>query len=152
MAVGTVSGVNLEDQWQLISSVTASGTSITFNSLSGYKHLWLVVRSITKSGADYLAVRPNNDSTAGNYAITWSVGTQSQILFGGTTASAQAAAFRIYNIDQAAPHKIEGIYDSAVFGPIDTYANPVAVTSLVVYTYSGATFTGGTVALYGIAA
>jgi hypothetical protein len=152
MAVGTVSGINPEDNWQLISSVTASGTSVTFSSLTGYKHLWITGRGITKSASDYVAMRPNNDATTGNYALTWSVGTTNTSLIAGTTATAQGVSAKIYNIDQAIPHKIDGTYDGNQWGPADSYVNPVAITSLVIYNYTTGSFTGGTLSLYGIAA
>jgi hypothetical protein len=152
MAVGTVSGITPEDNWQLISSVTASGTSVTFSSLTGYKHLWITGVGITKSVSDYVGMRPNNDSTAGDYGLGWSAGTTGTALIASTTASAQGVSARIYNIDQAVPHKIEGTYDSNQWSPADAYVNPVVITSLVIHCYTTASFTGGTLSLYGIPA
>ena len=152
MAVGTVSGISPEDNWQLISSVTASGTSHTFSSLTGYKHLWIVGQGITKSAVDYVGVRPNNDTTVGNYGLTWSIGTSPTFLISGATATAQGVSARIYNVNQAIPHKVEGTYDANQWGPGDAYVNPVVITSLVVHIYTTASFTGGTLSLYGIPA
>ena len=153
MAVGTVSGIVPEDNWQLITSVTASGTSITFSSLSGYKHIWIVGQSITKSASVNIGIRPNNDSSAGSYCMSWTGGTDTQFLIAPATASSQASAFRIFNIDKSIPHDIEGEYDPADWIPQAAYVNPVPITSLVVRTSNGsATFTGGTFYVYGIPA
>ncbi len=151
MAVGTVSGVNLDEQWQLISSVTPSGTSITFNNLTGYKHIWIAGSNITKSASTPIGIRPNNDTTVGSYAWQQS-GNDNKFYVGTTTAGSHALNFKIYNIDQAAPHKVESVSDST-YNNYDAYTNPVAITSIVVFTWNGtATFTGGTIAAYGIPA
>jgi len=151
MAVGTVSGVNLEEQWQLISSTTASTTSMTFNGFTGYKHIWIVGNSITKSASTPIRIRPNNDTAVGSYAWSQS-GNDSSFYVGTTTATAHAFSFRIYNIDQAAPHRVESVSDS-LYNGYDAYTNPVAITSIIVYPYNGtASFTGGTISVYGIAA
>jgi hypothetical protein len=151
MAVGTVSGSNLDEQWQLISSVTPSGTSVTFSSLAGYKHIWIIGNAITKSASTAISIRPNNDSSIGAYAWAQS-GNDSRFYAGVTTATASALSFKIYNIDQAAPHKVESVSDS-LYNGYDAYVNPVAITSITVLNANGtATFTGGTLAIYGIAA
>lgn len=155
MAVGTVSGVDPQDNWQLISSSTPSGTSVTFSSLSGYKHLWVVGKGITKSAADYVGMRPNNDTTAGNYAtITVSSGVGNKFLISGYTGEAQAFSAKIYDIDKTIPHLVEWGYSDVSYGlPSDAYVNPVAITSLVIFNQGGsATFSGGTLYLYGIPA
>jgi hypothetical protein len=45
MATSNVSAIDREE-WQLIESKSASGTSVTFNAFSGYKHLWLTGKAI----------------------------------------------------------------------------------------------------------
>jgi len=150
MAVSNVSTVD-RDEWQLITSVTPSGTSVTFNSFSGYKTLWLVGRQVTKSASEYPMVRVNNNTTAGNNAVNDASGTRQGILINNITASAQGFSFKIYDVDKAIPHKIEAEFENSQNG--DAYADPVVVTSLVLTTAGGtATYTGGTVYLYGIAA
>ena len=153
MATGSVSAIDREE-WQLITSTAATGTSVTFNAFSGYKHLWLVGKAITKSSTDYVAVRPNNNSTSGNYAQTYGSGTESKFLTYGSTASSQAVSFQIYDVDKTTPKKAFASYDASVPTlPQDAFIDTVAVTSLVVYTNGGsATFTGGTFYLYGIVA
>lgn len=150
MAVSNVSTVD-GDEWQLITSVTPSGTSVTFNNFSGYKTLWLVGKQVTKSPSEYPMVRVNNNVTAGNNAVNDSSGTRQGILIQNLTASAQGFSFKIYDVDKAIPHKIEAEFDNSQNG--DAYADPVVVTSLVLTTAGGSsTYTGGTVYLYGIAA
>lgn len=150
MAVGTVSAIE-PNQWQLITSVTPSGTSVTFNSFSGYKTLWLVGKQVTKSTSDYPMVRVNNNTTAGNNAVNDASGTRQGILINNLTASAQGFSFKIYDVDKEIPHKIEAEFENSQNG--DAYVDPVVVTSLVLTTAGGtATYTGGTVYLYGIAA
>ena len=117
MAVGTVSGVNLDEQWQLITSAAATGASLTFSSLSGYKHIWITGVAITKSGGDYITVRPNNDTSAGSYSQGWNAGTETRWLATKDTATASGFSFKIYNIDQSAPHKIESGADYTVITP-----------------------------------
>ena len=152
MAVGTVSGVNLDEQWQLISTVAASGTSITFSSLTGYKHLWIAGTSITKSAGTPVLVRPNNDNTVGDYAWSQS-GNDSRFYVGNNSAGSHAVSFKIYNIDQSVPHKIETVNDGGYDSNGEAYVNPVPITSIVVGTWDGVTtFTGGTFYLFGIAA
>jgi hypothetical protein len=152
MAVGTVSGSNLDEQWQLITSTAATGSSLTFSSLSGYKHIWITGVAITKSSADYVVMRPNNDTSAGSYATSWQSGGSTQFLSSSSSATSQATSFKIYNIDQSAPHKIEGASDYTIVTPQDAYINPVPITSILVKNFSNATFTGGTFYVYGIAA
>ena len=155
MAVGTVSGISPDDQWQLISTTTPSGTSFSLTGFTGYKHIWIVGVNVTKSGSDYPGMRPNNDSSAGYYSTaTVSSGTATRFLLAGQTASAQAFSGKIYDVDKSIPHKVEWGYDSAAFtNPTDGYMNPVPITSVNIITNNGSvTYTGGTVYVYGIPA
>jgi hypothetical protein len=154
MAVGTVSGVDPADNWQLITSVTPSGTSTTFSSLSGYKHIWITGKSITTSAAAYISVRPNNDTAVGSYASYYSSGDLSQFYVNGNAANTRAFHAKIYNIDQTVPHLFEpsGAEGVGSQGGVSVYTNPVAITSLVVFLSGSVTFTGGTMYIYGIPA
>ncbi len=153
MAVGTVSGLNLDEEWQLISSVTASGTSITFNSLSGYKTLWLVGRRITKNSDDIIAVHFNGNTTGGDYGQYWGGGVNGKFIIQNSTATAQAATFKVYDIHKAIPHKVEVAYvPSTDPGLPSVYAVPEVITSLIVTCWSGGSYSGGTFYLYGIPA
>ena len=154
MAVGTVSGVDQQDNWQLISTTTPSGASFSLSGFTGYKHIWIVGVNVTKSASDFPGMRPNNDSSAGYYSTaTVSSGTATRFLLAGSTASAQAFSGKIYDIDKTIPHKVEWGYDSAAFtNPTDGYMNPVAITSVTLMMNGSATYTGGTVYVYGIPA
>jgi len=152
MATGSVSAIDREE-YQLIESKSATGLSVTFNAFSGYKHLWLTGKAITKSGSTQIAVRPNNNSTTGSYAIVRDAGETVEFLMQGTASGASAASFQIFDVDKTTPKKVNTSY--IIGGPQneqDAYIDTVAVTSLVVFTYNGtSTFTGGTFYLYGIA-
>lgn len=145
MAVGTVSSINY-DNWQLITSVTPSGTSVTFNNISGYKTLWLT-GNITKNATDFVTIRPNNDSSASSYATPYTA--PEFYLVYNTTG---AVSFKIYDCDREVPHKVEFFTDlSTGCNPGDAYVAPNVITSIVVRTQSSSTFTAGTLRLYGIA-
>jgi len=153
MATSNVSAIDREE-WQLIESKSATGTSVTFNAFSGYKHLWLTGIAITKSAGDHLAIRPNNNSTQGVYAHPWAAGEQTKFLASGNTASSQAISFQIYDVDKTTPKRAVSNWDTTIVtSDKDAFIDTVAVTSLVVTTNGGtATFTGGTFYLYGIVA
>lgn len=158
MAVGTVSGITPEDNWQLIATTSAAGTSsVTFNSFSGYKKLLLTVRGITKSGSSsYLGVQLNGDTASGNYASSVIEGTANQFIAGYDTAGASASYFWIENVDQSVPHKVSGINWSTTVGDGGEryYLNPVPITSLRLFNWqsTSAPWTGGTIQLWGIPA
>ena len=78
---------------------------------------------------------------------------RTMFLCANDSSTAHAFGFKMYNIDQSIPHKVEcAYYYGEVATGSDGYMNPVPVTSLTVKNYSGATFTGGTLAIYGIPA
>lgn len=143
MAVGTVSSINY-DNWQLITSTTPSGSSVTFNNFSGYKTLW-VVGSVTKSDASNTRVRPNNDTATGSYASPYVAGA-----FYLNDAASLGISFKIYDVDREVPHKVEFSTNFAGNSNGNAYTAPNVITSLVLSPDSG-TFTGGTLRLYGIA-
>jgi hypothetical protein len=153
MATGNVSAIDREE-WQLIESKSATGTSVTFNAFSGYKHLWLTGKAIDKSGSDGISVRPNNNSTQGNYVAGADDGTDTRFRVAGTIAATQAMSFKIYDVDKTTPKQVSCSYAYVVpENEQDAFIDTVAVTSLRVYTNGGSvTFTGGTFYLYGIVA
>tara|TARA_R110000868_G_scaffold233647_1_gene487400 strand:+ start:181 stop:648 length:468 start_codon:yes stop_codon:yes gene_type:complete len=155
MAVGTVSGVDPQDNWQLISSVTASGTSVVFSSLTGYKDIWINGRSITKAANDYPFISVNSDTSVGNYGISGgSSGQRAGFLCASVSGTAPSAfGFKIYNIDQTIPHRVDCNFDGHEMStPADGYFNPVAITSITVKTLNGTAYNGGTISIYGIPA
>lgn len=155
MAVGTVSGIDPQDNWQLITSttITSGQTSQTYSSLSGYKHLLLTARSVIGTAGELIAVRPNNDTSSGNYVLN---GTgrmsyfQFAYYFDGSTAT--AGAFEIKNIDKALPHEVW--YSSANTNAAQGkqyWVKPEVITSLNL-SATGGSWTSGTIELYGIPA
>lgn len=155
MAVGTVSGVNLDEEWQLVGSQAMSGlNTYTFSGLTGYKTYWLVGKALTNGTADIPAIRINGDTAAGSYASSWSHQNNGNIfLVGANGTGARTFSFKIYDVLKSIPHKVESTpYDNSAISAADAYLDPTAVTSITIKTYSNNNFTGGTVYLYGIAA
>ena len=156
MAVGTVSGIEPDDNWQLVASQAMSGLNThTFSSLSGYKTYWVVGKALTNSTADIIAVRINGDSSAGSYASFWAIsGNNGYFLTTQNAASSKAFTLEIKNADKSVPHQVKSTaYASS--NPTtngDAYVDPVPVTSITVAAYASNNFSGGTVYLYGIAA
>ena len=162
MAVGTVSGINYDDAWQLISSTTASGASVTFSGLDGlYKELMVTYRSLTTSAVCGLAVRFNGDSTNYNYGATsvWQAAYSEPViayipLTAYTNYTDHASGYvKIKNTNLAIPHTVEG--GGYVANSIDGLYNPStpsAINSLLVKTTNTATFTAGTIQVWGVAA
>ena len=159
MAVGTVSGVNPDEQWQLIATNTMSAaTSTTFSSLSGYKTYIIVTKNLTQSGASYGIIRFNGDSTAGNYGSSafWDNG-QNQYTNTGIAswgfAGGGVGGFTTYtivrNADSALP-KITETHGYLTHNGNGIWVNTSAITSIS-FTASTGTFTGD-VLLYGIPA
>jgi hypothetical protein len=155
MAVGTVSGVNQTDNWQLVSSVTPSSTAVTFNSISGYSRLMVVWKAMTTSASVWTYLRVNNDATAGNYASisTYTSADQLQsnsyIVLDGTPATTHSGLIVIENTDKSIPHQISDL--TAVY--VSSYSAAILLASPITrIDILGGTFTGGTVELWGVAA
>ena len=158
MAVGTVSGINPDEEWQLVGSQAMSGlNTYTFSGLTGYKTYWLVGKGIANASASIPAVRINGDASTGSYAAGWSLsaGANASIfLIGPSATTARAVSFKIYDALKSIPHKVETtMYLDTGMSPSagDAYIDPVAITSITFKEYSNINFTGGTVYLYGIA-
>ena len=147
MATGTVSSVT-GDVWQQISSVTPSGTYVSFSSISGYKKLMVICKDVSRSASGSMTLTFNNDTTAGNYPL----GTGSMIISPSLSASNVGVASVIDDVNLAIAHRVS----AEVSGyPFRYWYNPVAITSVEVYpgvAGSGATWSSGTIYLYGIAA
>ena len=157
MAVGTVSGVDPADNWQLIASNTPSAAATsTFSSISGYRKLMLVFK-YTTSAAGCMIVRFNGDSTNGNYASYQSFYTnganysQTYINLGvyGYTSQVRTGYIEINNVDKSMPHPINGTaWEGSISG---LYFDPNPITSIVLSGEGGGNISG-TFYLYGIAA
>ena len=155
MAVGTVSGVNQTDNWQLISSVTPSSTAVTFNSISGYSRLMVVYKAMTTSANVWIYLRVNNDATAGNYAsiATYTsannLESNNYIVLNGTPSNNHSGLIVIENTDKSIPHQISDLANAVVsqYSAAILLASPITRVDIL-----GGTFTGGTVQLWGVAA
>lgn len=153
MAVGTVSGVNPDDAWQSISSVTASGSSVAFSSLSGYKKYMIIAKSITNSAASTVLMTFNGTSTNYESIIEQQDRTQSGIYVSYLANDATPGWMTtINNADSSTGPKTtfgwESNYSATIYGFWD---NTSPITSITL-TRSTGTFTGGTITLYGVAA
>lgn len=162
MAVGTVSGVNPDDTWQLVSSQSASGASITFSSLSGiYKELMISYRNVITSATCGLAVRFNGDSTNYNYGGTavWQA-QYSEVAISYIPLTAYGAYtdhangwMKVKNTNSAMPHTVEG--GGYVADSINGLYNPstaAVISSVIVKPNNSANFSSGTIELWGIPA
>jgi hypothetical protein len=164
MAVGTVSTIE-QDNWQLIASgsPTASSSSYSFSSISGYKTLMIAFKKVVTSADTGLYARFNGDSTDRNYnsmvngySVTGDYKTDGMSLTGypqgATTGVTGYAVINYANSTTMFKTMQEGAsYVSNKYAGI--WANNVdPISSIVIYT-TGGTFTGsGTFYLYGIAA
>jgi len=162
MAVGTVSGLNLDDQWALINTTTqSSGTSLTFSSLGGYKKLMVTFTGFTQSGSGNAVVTLNGSTayTFGSY-IYWlnvlqNTFTGVPLNYTGFAVNANDGWFIVDAATANSPiKKITGQAHDAnntYLGNIDgTCMTTSQVTSLTIT--SPTAFTAGTFSIYGIAA
>jgi hypothetical protein len=157
--------------FDLLSTTTLSGASVSINVSSAYKHLQVLITGVYASGNVQIIVRPNNNSTAADYYIK-------QLNVNGTTLSAdqfngatQAGFvadigssstatltgflnFNFYDYNSANGKYVEGSSFTKEVGlnHWTRYHNGVffgtAITSFTILTGSG-TFSGGTVKIYG---
>ena len=156
MAVGTVSGIDPADNWQLITSQAMNGlNTYTFSSLSGYKTYWLVGKAMITGTAEVIQVRINGDSSGASYANMFSAdGNGGGFMLTPNITTSRAFSFQIDNADKAVPHQVRANTYASGYptSPGDAYIDAVAITSLTVRTNGGSNFSSGTVFLYGIAA
>lgn len=158
MAVGTVSGVNSDDVWQLIATANpSSATSTDFTSISGYKKL-MITYSVTFATDDRFFLRFNGDSTSGNYG---SIGVlysnlgatrqYQQIVMSAYPDSTTAGYVSFRDTDKTTPKFID---DFAGFGTgtlNGVYFGTSPISSINIFPGSGYAYTG-TIKLYGVAA
>jgi hypothetical protein len=158
MAVGTVSGIEQENNWQLIASNSPTGTTTaaSFTSISGYKRVMVVWKALRTGANAWLYLKVNNDTTVGNYvsSTTYSNAnnneSESLLVLDGTDRTNHTGMIVIENVDKATPHEVsnfaayqttqwtQGILSSAPITRIDLY-NSVS------------NFSSGTVELWGVA-
>lgn len=154
------------EKWEVISSVTASGSTVSFTSISGYRKLKLIASPTTTSTGTTLNVRFNSDSGSNySYANNRSYNSAASNLgvsirtnqigvgpFGGTFG----VSLTVENINTTGIKTFSGY--STTTGSGNSYADEIpqgdyettsAITSLQIIT--GSTFTGGNVTLFGVA-
>ena len=151
MAVGTVSGVDPANNWQLISTTTiSSGTAnYTLNGFDGYKTIMVLGKNIVKS-ADQITVAQFNGVTSGGvYNCINANG--SYFFTGGSHATSGTITMIVNDVDKSIGHQVEFTGYSA-YGEIAYYTDPVPITSIKIYNNGGATYTSGTIYVYGIPA
>jgi len=150
----------------LISTTTLSGASVTLSSIpSTYVHLQLFFENMTNNTADgVLRIAPNG-GTDYAYANTISNGTVGQygpsyirnVTNLARTETANSIIVTIYNyaMDDFVPFTLDGgirlasSYQGETVSGYTYAASGSGITSLVI-TNSGGTWSGGTVALYGV--
>jgi hypothetical protein len=159
MAVGTVSGLNTDDPWQLISTATPSAaTTTTFSSISGYKKLRIVYSlTPTLDAVQGFYLQFNGDSTAGNYgsiAVMYTSNNKragDRIYISGYTEPVASAGFAtISDTDKTTPKTLTEFASMGASSASGIWLGSSAVTS-VLFGLSGGTYTG-TIYLYGVAA
>jgi hypothetical protein len=157
MAVGTVSGIEQENNWQLISTNTpTSGTATTFTSISGYKRLMVVWKALTTGTSQWLYLKVNDNTTAGNYASHTGYpgvndnSASTTIILNGHTRAINSGMLIIENANQSTPHEtsLSIDYGYSYADPSILLADPITRVDIWI---SASSFTGGTVQLWGIA-
>jgi hypothetical protein len=173
MGASQVPATTGSDNWVLISSVTptASASTLSFTSISGYKKLLLSVRSPGSSAPATYNLTFNSD-TGTNYIYTiqlWSASTGSTSFTSGYPSSATNINFGSHTSGNLATHLIFNDTNTSGMKNISGYMMGGAGTNII-YAVQGAyfgsssistvtlTLTGGTtfaatgtVALYGVA-
>jgi hypothetical protein len=159
VAVGTVSGVSPEDQWQLIATNSPSAaTSSSFTSISGYKQLRIAYKlTSTANGIFGYYLQFNSDSTMGNYGSVVSLFTSNQVrngdrmyISGYTETNASAGYATILDADKTTPKTLGAFGSQWSTAGSGVWMGSSAISSILFSNDSG-TFTG-TIYLYGIPA
>lgn len=156
MAVGTVSGIEPDDNWQLISGVTASGTAVTFDSISGYKRLMVVWKAVTTAAIAWRLLKVNNNSTAGNYASTNSYTfadanyANDFLYISGQQMTNTSGSLIIENANKSVPHTISNFASVGANTGQQSILLSDPITRVDLF-LSTSNFTGGTVQLWGVA-
>jgi len=152
----------------LLSTTTLTGASVTVSGIDQtYNALQIYILGAYASSTGYLRCYFNNDSTSGNYSSTWT-----RYRGGATTTSDDTFTFSgwpVYNAANKTNVSISlpsyagaqakswfsfgnGITDSNVFGGwygSGGWSTTTAISSLV-FINSGASWTAGTVLIYGV--
>lgn len=162
MSVSTIPPIAVgSDKWEEISSTTASGSTVSFTSISGYRKLALDFKDITNNAATLagFSITINND-TGSNYLLIYNTGSAFSVqgaqgafsigsLSNGYTLN---GSLQIDNCDSSKiKNVIGGSYSSNnytyVYFPGTYYKGSATVSSVE---FKGSSMTGGTVTLYGV--
>jgi hypothetical protein len=162
--IPAASAGNPSDNYQLISSVTASGASVSFTSISGYKKLMLRCNALLSSGGATnrtWTIRLNSDSGA-NYDYAYSANDNvqtGQTSFGFPQSASELYAFFIFNnTDTTGVKTMQGSFKQTNATPVsyvgvNNVGNYYASASVSTVTLSiGTGSLSGTISLYGVAA
>jgi hypothetical protein len=166
--IPAASAANPSDNWELISSVSASGSSVAFTSISGYKKLMLrggnlscnsngswTVRFNSDSGAKYdYSYEFANGGTSDKYNVKTSVATTA-IDFPSSGSATVNVLLTINNTDTTGIKTITGalgIYDGTYnYNGTNLIGNYIASASISTVTLTaGSSGMSGTVSLYGV--
>jgi uncharacterized protein Veg len=158
----------LSDNWELISSVSASGSSVAFTSISGYKKLMLrggnlacssngswTVRFNSDSGAKYdYSYEYTNGGASDKYNVKTSIATTS-IDFPSSGSAIVNVLLTINNTDTTGIKTISGAlstYDGTYnYNGTNLIGNYIGSASISTVTLTaGSTGMNGTVSLYGV--
>lgn len=146
------------ENWQVISSVTASGTTVSFTSISGYRKLKIIGAPVTSSTGGSMLVRFNSDSGA-KYSFIKD-GAAPAIRETSVSYSAlgntHSLVLTVDNINTTGNKTMDG-YFSTTGGSFPAYTQMLlgdyettsAITSIQLTTFS--TFNSGNVTLFGVA-
>jgi hypothetical protein len=173
-ATGLKWGTPISGGYTLISTTTLSGNSVTISSIpSTYKHLYFTVTNLTCSANDDFAIRFNSN-TSSNYSVL-DFGQTTAGTFG---TGGGIALSRIVYSDFCSANALPGTGEMFISNYTDTsatgktivgnymgrntagsslqrfaqgyYSQTSAISSITVLGFGGATFTTGTIRLWGI--
>jgi hypothetical protein len=154
------------DKWEQISSVTASGSTVSFTSISGYRKLKVIAKPTTTSTLATINVRFNSDSgsnysyayqrSSGGAASFLDVKSRATEVSFGALGNSFGGSLTIENVNTTGVKTFQGYSLGTGSGTNYTdeisqgdYETTSAITSLQLIT--GSTFTGGNITLYGVA-
>ena len=159
---------NTSDNWVQISSVTASGTSTSFTSISGYKKLMLRGASLSSSSNTAWTITFNSDtgakydysyayadfSASSTYGVSTVVG-NSNIAFPNNFSSNVMLMITINNTDTTGLKTLSGAWagfsgtNQRGNNIIGSYLASASISTITVAAAAGGM--GGTLSLYGVA-
>lgn len=143
MAISKLGGSN---QWvQLATSSPTSGSTVTFSSLASYTDYRIEWFDLANSGGQPFAIRFNNDSGT-NYAY-WRSDQNDSAASAQVVGSTSQIQITIFDADSVSK-TIDGFGGSE--GEVKAFwNNQTAINRIDIIALSGATYTAGTIKIYG---